>query len=170
MAKINNGRLTVDFGDAEEVVVFLIGMRINKLHRPDQWLPVFTAMPKMIAELMKAPDSGLLAQPRTFLSGRTGVLVQYWKSFEALNDYARDADKEHLPAWRAFNRRTRDNGAVGIYHETYRVPVDRIEAIYGNMPTFGLGKAFATRKPGSGTQSAAARMGVGDDVPAVEPY
>jgi hypothetical protein len=170
MARVNKGRLTVDFGDVDEVVVFLIGMRINQLHRPDQWMPVFTAMPKMINELMKSPDSGLLARPRTFLSGRTGVLVQYWESFEKLNAYARAADKEHLPAWRAFNQRTRDNGAVGIYHETYRVPVSRIEAIYGNMPTFGLGDAFGTRKPGTGTQSAAGRMGVADDVPVVEPY
>jgi hypothetical protein len=98
------------------------------------------------------------------------LLVQYWKSFEALDAYARSADHSHLPAWRDFNQRTKDNGAVGIYHETYRVPADRIETIYGNMPTFGLGQAFGTRKPGVGTQTAAGRMGTGSDDPAVEPY
>lgn len=170
MAKITKGRVLADLTDVDEVVVFLIGMRINRLHRVDQWLPVFTAMPKMVAELMRQPDLGLLAQPRTFLSGRTGVLVQYWKSFDALNAYARDADRAHLPAWREFNRRTRDNGAVGIYHETYRVPADRIETIYGNMPTFGLGAALGVKRPGQGTQSAGARMGLTPDDPAVEPY
>lgn len=170
MAKVTKGRVMADLADVDEVVVFLIGMRINQLHKVNQWLPVFTAMPKMINELMRQPELGLLARPRTFLSGRTGVLVQYWKSFEALDAYARDADRAHLPAWKEFNRRTRDNGAVGIYHETYRVPADRIETIYGNMPTFGLGAALGVKKPSRGTQSAAARMHLAEDEPAVEPY
>ncbi|WP_091605773.1 monooxygenase family protein [Arthrobacter koreensis] len=29
----------------------LIGMRANRLHRPDLWIPVFMAMPRMLAEL-----------------------------------------------------------------------------------------------------------------------
>ena len=169
MAHVNKGRLTADL-PAEEFVLFMIGMRINQLHKVNQWLPVFLAMPKMVNELVRQPDLGLLARPRTFLSGRTSLLVQYWKSFEALDHYARSGDHEHLPAWRAFNRRTRDNGAVGIFHETYRVSGDRIETIYGNMPTFGLGLAFSTVKPGTGSQSAAGRLGLGDDDPAVEPY
>ena len=42
-----------------ELVVFLIGMRINQPWRPDLWLPVFQAMPAMLAELSRDPDSGL---------------------------------------------------------------------------------------------------------------
>ena len=40
--------------------MFLMGMRINKPWRPDLWRPVFLAMPKMLAELSKDKDSGLL--------------------------------------------------------------------------------------------------------------
>lgn len=169
MAKVVNGRMTADLGELDEVVVFLIGMRVNQLHRVGQWLPVFNAMPKMISELARNPDLGMVGVPRTFVSGRTVLVLQYWRSFDALHAYARDADRTHLPAWREFNRRTRDNGAVGIWHETYRVRTADIESIYGNMPPFGLGKAFGSAKPRQGTQSAAGRMGLADD-PAVDPY
>ena len=30
---------------------------------------------------------------------------------------------------------------TGIWHETYRVRAGEYEAVYGNMPPFGLGKA-----------------------------
>ena len=58
MAAVNLARVTHDYDG--ELVVFLIGMRINKLHRPDLWLPTLRAMPTMLAELSKDPDSGLL--------------------------------------------------------------------------------------------------------------
>jgi hypothetical protein len=37
------------------------------------------------------------------------VIVQYWRSFEHLEAYARDADQQHWPAWVDFNR---GSGAV----------------------------------------------------------
>ena len=86
---------------------------------------------------------------------RTVVLIQYWRSFEDLESYSRAKDLAHLPAWRAFNKSVRDNGTVGIFHETYRVPYERIETVYGNMPVFGLGQALGTTKVGGGAQSAA---------------
>ena len=70
-----------------ELVVFLIGMRINKPWRPDLWLPVFSAMPRMLAELSQDPDSGLIGYRLTFGSGGP-VVVQYWNSHEKLYAYA----------------------------------------------------------------------------------
>lgn len=171
MAKIRTGRYLADLPAEGEVVVFLIGMRVNRLLQVWKWLPVAMAMPRMLIELAKHPELGLLARPATFVSGRTVLLVQYWRSFEELERYSRANDLAHLPAWRSFNKRVRDNGTVGIYHETYRVPVDRIETIYGNMPPFGLGAALGSSKVGSGAQSAAERLGLrADDVPPVAPY
>jgi Domain of unknown function (DUF4188) len=64
MAKVIPGRMThIHDGD---LVVFLIGMRVNKPWRPDLWLPVFAAMPSMLAELSKNPDSGLLGYRLVF--------------------------------------------------------------------------------------------------------
>ena len=44
-----------------DFVLFLIGMRINKIWRPDKWLPVFLAMPRMLKELeAKGSELGFL--------------------------------------------------------------------------------------------------------------
>lgn len=120
-------------------VTFLIGARINRPWKVRQWLPVVTAMPRMLRELSEHPELGLLAH-RTYVSGRTVLTVQYWRSAEDLDRYARSRDHAHLPAWREFNRRARDAGDVGVFHETY--VLDRYESVYVNMPAdFGLGGA-----------------------------
>jgi hypothetical protein len=136
--KVVPGRQTAKIeGD---FVVFLIGMRINRLLRVDQWLPVAGAMPRMLRELEKQPDLGLL-HAEAFIGGRTVMTVQYWRSFDQLHAYAHAKDLEHLPVWAAFNRRTRGNTAVGIYHETYLVTAGQYECIHFNMPRQGLLRA-----------------------------
>src|SRR4051812_29362860 len=98
MAKAHAQRMAAEIeGD---FVVFLIGMRINKLWKVATWLPVFRGMGKMIKELQANPDSGFLGYTQGF-----PVIVQYWRSFEHLERYARDKDQTHWPAWVAFNKR-----------------------------------------------------------------
>ena len=123
----------------EPFVVFLIGMRINKPWKVHKWLPVGTAMGRMIRELMTQPNSDLLHVESWF--GRTTIMVQYWRSFDALERYAKSQDAEHLPAWRDFNRKVASNGDVGIWHETYAVSPGQFECVYNNMPRFGLAAA-----------------------------
>ena len=138
MAKVNSRRMTHAY-DGDELVVFLIGMRINRPWRLDQWLPVFQAMPGMLAELSSDPDSGLLGYSMNF-GGGGPMLVQYWSSVEKLYGYAADPEAAHRPAWAAFNRRVRQApGVVWIWHETYVVA--RAESIYLGMPPSGLAKA-----------------------------
>jgi hypothetical protein len=142
-----------------ELVVFLIGMRINKPWRPDLWLPVFGAMPRMLAELASDPDSGLLGW-RTVFSPSGPWLVQYWSSAEKLYAYASDLDTQHRPAWTAFNKRARKApGAVGIWHETY--VVERAESIYVGMPPVGLGKATSMVPVARRGDRAAERLAAG---------
>ena len=150
-------------------VVFLIGMRINRPWKIRQWMPVAAAMPRMLRELVAHPDLGLLAH-RTYVSGRTVLTVQYWRSADDLDRYARARDHAHLPAWREFNRRVRDNGDVGIFHETY--VLDRHETVYVNMPAdFGLGGATGLMALAARGQRAAHRLDPSvPDVPAVAPY
>ena len=127
---------------ADEVVVFVIGMRINRWRRVRSWMPVFTAMPKMLRELQADPDSGLL-EARTFWSGRVFLVLQYWRSAEELGHYARDAQRLHAPAWARWNKsRIPSSGDVGIFHETYVVPRDAVESRYANMTPIGLGAAY----------------------------
>jgi hypothetical protein len=160
MSTVVKDRQTADLDDREGLVVFLIGMRINRLWQFWRWLPVLGAMPRMLTELIRDPSRGLLGRPRTFVSGRVVMVVQYWRSFEDLERYARDPKAQHLPAWRAFNRRVRDNSAVGIFHETYRVAASEAESVYVNMPVFGLARATAAIPVGHGKQTAAERLGM----------
>jgi hypothetical protein len=136
-----------------EFVVFLIGMRVNRPWKIWRWLPVAIAMPKMLIELAMHPELGLL-NARTHFGFPNILVVQYWKSFEALEAYARSADSKHLPAWQAFNRAVGSNGDVGIWHETYVVKPSTYENIYNNMPPYGLGAA-GTLVPAQGHRKAA---------------
>ncbi len=170
MSKVNRGRFSADVG-ADGKVLFLIGMRINQLWKPWKWLPVFVAMPRMLIELQKNPSLGLVGRPRTFLSGRTVLVWQYWESFEKLEAYSRDSTRAHLPAWRAFNKRVRDNGSVGIYHETICLSDATVETVYGNMPPFGLAAVTGAIAAGARGQSARRRMtGTDANELPVDPY
>jgi hypothetical protein len=167
MADVIPGRQTATVDD--DIVVFLIGMRFNRILRPGTWLPVVRAMPRMLRELSAHPELGLLGH-RTYWSGRTTLSVQYWRSFDHLTAYARSTDHEHLPAWREFNRAIRASGDVGVFHETYRVGPGTAETLYANMPAFGLGLAIGHEAVGPRGQSAARRMGTtASDEPAVAP-
>ena len=124
-----------------DFVVFLIGMRINQLWKIHKWWPVAAAMPRMLTELYRQPERGLLHAQSWF--GRTIVVVQYWRSMDQLMAYATDRQSAHLPAWKAFNQAVGIDGSVGIWHETYAVAADAHESVYVNMPPFGLGRAGA---------------------------
>ncbi|MDT0341186.1 DUF4188 domain-containing protein [Streptomyces litchfieldiae] len=138
--RIIEGRMTAAGGQG--VTVFLIGMRINSFLRLRSWWPVFTAMPKMLRELSRDKGSGFLGYRLLFGGPRLIYVVQYWASHEQLLAYASAPDKQHRPAWAAFNRRLRaGKGRVGFWHETYVVPAGAHEAVYVNMPAFGLGAA-----------------------------
>ncbi|WP_179505412.1 MULTISPECIES: DUF4188 domain-containing protein [unclassified Sphingomonas] len=162
MTTIVPGRFTAQ--TTAPLVVFLIGMRINRFRAVSAWLPVARAMGPMLAELSAAPDSGFLGFEPMLRGLRTVMLVQYWRDFDSLEAYARATDKTHWPAWRAFNKAARkQGGGVGIFHETYAVPAGGCESVYVDMPAFGLGKALGGKALGlvpatEGRQSARGRM------------
>jgi Domain of unknown function (DUF4188) len=139
MSKIFNGRYTAQTG--EPFVVFLIGMRINKWWRLDKWLPVASAMTPMLTTLFTHPEKGFL-HGEFFWNFSGPVIIQYWRSFDALEKFAREPSDPHLAAWKKFNQAVGADGSVGIWHETYQVSADQYECVYGNMPEFGLGKAL----------------------------
>jgi len=150
MARVIPERMTARIeGD---FVVFLIGMRINKPWKIHRWYPVASAMPRMLREVSALdPAQGFLGFTQLGLF----ALVQYWRSFEALEAYARDREKLHAPAWAAFNRAARNaRGDVGIWHETYLIKDGQYESIYSGMPPTGLGNA-GHLAPALGSQEAA---------------
>ena len=148
MAETIPARMAVEIeGD---FVVFIIGMRINKIWKVHKWLPTVRAMPRMLKELEGQPESGFLGSISAGL-----LIVQYWRSFEHLEAYARSHDHLHWPAWVAFNKRMRESREdVGIWHETYLIQAGQYEAIYSGMPRWGLGSVGAL-VPASGRKESA---------------
>jgi len=111
-------------------------------------------MPKIILERMSAQIDGDFV---VFLIGMRvnawwkvhkwlpAVTIQYWRSFDHLEAYAADATKQHLPAWKAFNKAAKDaRGDVGIWHETFLVAAGQYETLYSGMPIEGLAKASSS--------------------------
>ncbi len=139
-----------------DFVVFLIGLRVNRPLLVHKWLPVVTAMPRMLTELYRQPDLGLLSHETWF--SRTILLVQYWRSLDHLITYAKSKSAAHLPAWQQFNRAIGTDGSVGIWHETYQIGPGRYENLYVNMPPFGLGKLGPLVEAERSLASASERM------------
>jgi Monooxygenase af470-like len=143
-SSISPDRLTVS--PDQSFVVFLIGARLNKWWLLPIVFGVSRAMGRMLGELRDDPASGLLSFES--YTGRTSLMVQYWRSYDDLQRYARSKDKTHLPAWRRWLADW-GRGAMGIWHETYVIEPGRYEAIYHHMPEFGLGRAIR-RVPADG--------------------
>jgi hypothetical protein len=127
-----------------DFVVFLIGARFNKKIQIIQSLLDLggrRSMKYLLDHLVAHPEKGLLAYEMGLM--RT---IQYWRSFEHLEAFAKDTDDPHLATWRNYWHRVGQRGTrTGIWHETYRVRAGEYEAIYSNMPPFGLGNAGRIR-------------------------
>ena len=121
-----------------DFVVFLIGARFDLRHpvRTLQDLGGRRGMKYMLDELMKQPDKGLLSYEFGL-----PTIVQYWRSFDHLERFASDPDDPHAAAWRNYWKRVGSSNRSGIWHETYLVRAGEYEAVYANMPPFGLAKA-----------------------------
>ncbi len=165
MPQVFSGRFTAQTN--EPFVVFLIGMRANKFWSLSKWMPVALAMPPMLKTLYENPEKGFLGGENFFrISPVTTLLLSYWRSFEDLENFARNPSEPHLEAWKTFNKSVGTDGSVGIWHETYCVDAGKYEAVYANMPKFGLAAA-TEHVPAIGRKETARRRLGGENEPAV---
>jgi Domain of unknown function (DUF4188) len=165
MSKVVPGRFSAEID--ESFVVFLIGMRVNNIWAVHKWVPTAQAMGPMLNTLHRYPEKGFLGQETFFrISPIEVVLITYWKSFEHLEYFARNADDPHLEPWRAFNKSIGNDGSVGIWHETYLVGAGQSESIYVNMPVFGLAAATHHVQSVGKKETARRRLG-GNNSPAI---
>ena len=136
MAQIAGRRMTAEIDGA--FVVFLIGARPDKFHlvRSIMDLGGRRGMKHMLDYLVAHPEKGLLGYQMGL-----PTIVQYWRSFDHLEAFANDTSDPHTAAWRNYWKRVGTSARTGIWHETYLVRAGDYEAVYGNMPPFGLGKA-----------------------------
>ncbi|QQE75533.1 DUF4188 domain-containing protein [Brevibacillus composti] len=162
MGKFVAGRHTAEMEGP--FVVFVIGLHINNWLAVHQWLPIIQAMNRMLRELYQNRELGFL-DAAFFWGGRGPVMIQYWRSYDQLEQYARGS-AAHLNAWRDFNKKAARMGKVGFFHETYLVEDGRYECMYVNMPVYGLAKA-GKHVPAVGARETARRRLGGQNEPAV---
>ena len=137
--QINPGRWTAAIDG--DFVVFLIGAELRDPEQAGPASELLVTMVDMLTELSQDPSQGLLGFQQ-FGPGLGGVIVQYWRSFEALEAYAKNPGAKHAPVWRAWNRLAEGEvAAAAIWHETFKVSAGNYEAMYQNMPLIGLQKA-----------------------------
>lgn len=124
----------------EGFVVFLMGVRVNRWRDVRGWLPTLGSLRAMLREMRRRPEDGFLGG-RAYYSRREILLVQYWRSFEDLESFARCPERSHMPGWKRFNRLVRQRGCVGLWHEAYIVGPGCYEAVYADTPVTGLARA-----------------------------
>jgi len=152
MTTIVEGRQTVD--NADSILIFLIGARINRFWLLPVSLPILSKMQTMLSELSDDPESGFLGvQPLGI-----GAMVQYWRSAEHLQRYAHARERTHRPTMKRFYQKIFRNQALGIWHECYSVSAGHYEGLYDNMPAFGLGKIKALHEASGSRATMQARM------------
>lgn len=136
-ADIRQGRWTAEVDG--DFVVFLIGARINSKRAAIKVFLDFggrRGMNHMLKYLTAHPDKGLLGYQSLGFT-----VIQYWRSFEHLEAFAKDTEDPHLDVWRSYWKRVGKRTRAGVWHETYLVRAGEYEAIYLNMPPTGLGQA-----------------------------
>jgi Domain of unknown function (DUF4188) len=101
MSKVFPGRYTAEID--EPFIVFLIGMRVNRIFAVRKWLRTAREMNKMLRALQTHPEKGFLGGQA--IRYRRGLsLIQYWRSFGDLERFARHPSEPHLEAWRRYNQ------------------------------------------------------------------
>ncbi len=155
-------RQTVDLSGYPDLVVIILGMRVNRLTGLKTLFGFGPAISRSVAE---QPD-GLLLHENLVLSllpPHIGMR-QYWRDFDALERWARS--DPHRRWWQDF---LRDSGGTGFWHETYFMR-GGMEAVYNDMPDAVGFLRFAPARPARGPFfTARTRLGLADkaDAPAV---
>ena len=121
-----------------DFVIFHIGFRPNRhIDGFGKW--VGDAMKEMLQELEENPELGCLGG-EIMVGAATGpLLVQYWRSLDQLNAYARNADNKHAGPWAKLMKKGRETADYGFWHEAFEVKSGCYESIFVNCPPMMLG-------------------------------
>lgn len=138
MAAITADRMATDIDG--EFVIYINGMRLNKLRAVHKYFLAGLKAAKMFEELERDPDSGFLGYLPAYMGLRSGAAIQYWRSLEDIRRFARDPDDLHVPAWRWYNEEVGNDGELGFWAELYVIEDGNYETFYRNVRPVGLGE------------------------------
>ncbi|WP_198665704.1 monooxygenase family protein [Haloprofundus halophilus] len=138
MAEIFRERMAAEMDDG--VVIYINGIRLNKLSALPHWLLANWKVARMFKELEADPKSGFLGYTPIFLGLRKGAAMQYWRSLEDLQRFATEQNGPHVSAWKWYNEKVDPDGGLGFWAELYVVDGDSFETFFRNVPPIGIGK------------------------------
>jgi hypothetical protein len=124
----------------DELCLIRLGFRCRGLSSRWYSYRLGRAIDRSAAEAV-ATGAGLWRSERFAIDSRHFGVLQYWRSFAALEAWSHRPP--HSDWWRGAVERMRTRGDFGLYHEVFLVPRDRIESIYLNCDATGLA-AFGT--------------------------
>jgi len=119
-------RRTVDLSGYPDLVMILLGMRVNRI----TGLKTLFGFGPQIEKSAQARPEGLLFHELFLFSlfpTHAGIR-QYWRDVDALERWARS--EPHRIWWQQF---LRDTGGTGFWHETYFMR-GGVEAVYDEIP------------------------------------
>ncbi|MFO0775145.1 MAG: DUF4188 domain-containing protein [Nitrospiraceae bacterium] len=120
-------RRTVDLSAFPDLVVIMLGMRVNRL---TGLKTLFGFGPKIASSVADTPDGLLWHESLVYSLFPPHIgMRQYWRDFDALERYARS--DPHRQWWQDF---LRDTGGTGFWHETYFMR-GGMEAVYNDVPS-----------------------------------
>jgi hypothetical protein len=136
-------RVTVDLSAYPDLVMILLGMRVNAA----TGLKTLLGFGPQIAKVPQDTPDGLLSHEIFLWSlfpPHAGIR-QYWRDLAALETWSRAAP--HSEWWKTF---LRNSGGTGFWHETYFMR-GGVEAIFDDIPKpIGLMR-FAPRRAAKGS-------------------
>jgi hypothetical protein len=118
-------RKTVDLSQYPDLIVIILGMRVNAL----AGIKTLLGFGPKITKSVEAKPDGLLVHEVFLFSlapPHLGIR-QYWRDFDSLETWSRS--DPHRVWWQNF---VRDSGGTGFWHETY-FKRGGIEAVYDDM-------------------------------------
>lgn len=140
-----------------EVVVFPIGMKINRWWAIHRWFTPMINTIRLWRHVQFVRPDGYLSGYLFFYARGVGMM-QYWRDFESLEEFARDSERPHLAAWRQLVSQTSGDQTFGYWHETYVIDAANSETIYGSMTPFGLGAAVGHASIDRTSENARSRL------------
>jgi len=142
---------------ASELCLVRMGFQVRGL---SGWLHARTLRAAIArdADRAIAEGAGLLgSESFTITRGHFGVL-QYWRSFDALDAWSHRPP--HSEWWREAVDRMRRKHDLGVYHEVFRVPVANLESIYLDCEPAGMARFGKLGEPVGPMTTARGRLGM----------
>ena len=129
-----------------ELCLIRLGLQIRRLSALPYAMRLGRLIERSAAEAI-AQGAGLLHSERSLAGWNHAIVLQYWRSFDALEAWSHRPP--HSEWWREAAERGRTRGDFGIYHEVFLVPRERFESIYLNCRPAGVA-AFGGRSEAVG--------------------